>query len=383
MLDDPHNVREAESATVRDSTVQWFREAMQNRLNDLDRGVIICIMQRVNEADVSGCIIEHYPDYEHLCIPMEFEDGRRCKTSIGWEDPRSTDGELAWPERFSLESLAPFKTLPYLWSGQYQQRPEPRGGGILKREYWRIWDDVEMARNDVKIGSFPPFEYVLASFDGAHTIKEENDYSALTVWGIWIKEDPAYREFGGGDVLGNPQVMLMDAWHKRLTLHGMDEPEMWPGEDKKGYDRRRQQSWGIVEHIIHTCRKHKVDKLLIENKATGHSVEQEIRRMLRGEEFGVQLVDPKRLDKVARAYAVQHVFADGIVWRPDTEWAQMVEDECASVPRGAHDDLADTATQGILWLHRSGFAPKRSESKEQIEDLLFPKKRRTRLHYEV
>ena len=108
LLDDPQNVREAESDAVREMTVQWFREAMQNRLNDLKRGVIVVIMQRVNEGDVSGCIIEHYPDYVHLCIPMEFEVDRACTTSIGWTDPREVEGELAWPERYPENVLIPF-----------------------------------------------------------------------------------------------------------------------------------------------------------------------------------------------------------------------------------------------------------------------------------
>src|SRR6185312_1313962 len=125
LLDDPHAVREAESETVRENTVLWFREAMQNRLNDLAKGVIIVIMQRVNEGDVSGCIIDHYPDYDHLLIPMEFEPDRRYETSIGWTDPRRYDGELAWPERYPERVLGPFRSMPFVWAGQYQQRPEP------------------------------------------------------------------------------------------------------------------------------------------------------------------------------------------------------------------------------------------------------------------
>src|ERR1035437_7141841 len=138
--DDPHSVSEAESDVVRTDTVQWFREAMQNRLNSLSTGTIVVIMQRVHEGDVSGCIIENYPDYEHLMIPMQFEEDRRCTTSIGWTDPRTEEGRLAWPERYPEETLTPFKSLDFLWAGQYQQRPEVRGGSIIKGEIWRIWD---------------------------------------------------------------------------------------------------------------------------------------------------------------------------------------------------------------------------------------------------
>ena len=35
---------------------------------------------------------------------------------------------------------------------------------------------------------FPPFQYVVASLDGAFDEKEENDASALTIWGIFSNE---------------------------------------------------------------------------------------------------------------------------------------------------------------------------------------------------
>lgn len=369
-LDDPHNVKEAESASVRTETVRWFREAMQNRLNDLETGAIVVIMQRVNEADVSGCIIDNYPNYTHLCIPMEFEEGRRCETDIGWVDPRTEDGELAWPERFPETSLGEYKSQPYLWSGQYQQRPEPRGGGILKRDYWNIWDADAMALNDVKRGTFPPFEFVLASFDGAFTEKTSNDPSALTVWGIWV------------DRAQNPKVMLIDAWRKRLTLHGR-EVLREPGEDKLSFDARRRAAWGIVEHLADTCKRHGVEKLLIESKATGITVAQEMRRLHSREAWTVQLVDPGKLDKVTRVWTIQHLFADGMVWRPETDWAEMVEDECATFPRGAHDDLVDTCSMALKHLRAMNLAVRAEESQDTLQELMYPSKPKRKRQYEA
>ena len=377
--DDPHNVKESESETIRNGTVQWFRESMQNRLNDLAKDSIIVIMQRVHEADVSGCIIENYPDYTHLMIPMEFEISRRCRTVIGWEDPREDEGELAWPERYPDEVLTPFKSMPFLWAGQYMQRPEPRGGGIIKRDYWRIWDRAAQEANDVKVGMFPNFEFILASFDGAQEIKKENDFSALTIWGVWVEtsEDQRYSE-----QFGTPRLMLMHAWHKRLTLHGRTDLEQLPGETKREFEDRRKQEWGLVEHIAADCKKFKVDKLIIENKANGFGVASEMRRLFSRENWTVALHDPGRMDKVARAYATQHLFADGMIWRPDTDWGQLVEDELASLPRGAHDDLADSAVQAITHLRRMNFAQRKDESHAAIESMLFPPAPKKRLHYE-
>ena len=102
--DDPHAVQKGESERVRSETVRWFKESMSNRLNRMEKSSIVVIMQRVHELDVSGVIIEDPQGmgYEHLCIPMRYEmDGPWSRsTKIGWRDPRTEEGELAWPERF-------------------------------------------------------------------------------------------------------------------------------------------------------------------------------------------------------------------------------------------------------------------------------------------
>lgn len=381
ILDDPHNVKQAESAKVRDESVRWFREAMQNRLNDLEQGAIVVIMQRVNEGDVSGCILDNYPNYVHFCVSMEYEPGRHCETRIGWSDPRTEDGELAWPERYPESVLEEYRSLPYLWAGQYQQRPEPRGGGLIKRDDWRIWDVDAMHLNDVKRGAYPVFEHVVASFDGAFTEKESNDYSALTVWGVWVETDEAIR--ANVNMTGTPRVMLIDAWRKRLPLHGTSRIARRSYESDKDFLDRQREEWGIVEHIAATCRKWDVDKLLIESKATGITVSQEMRRLYGAEPWSVQLVDPGRLDKTARVITIQHLFVDGYVWRPEKDWAAMVEDELASFPRGAHDDLVDTVTQALHHLRRSGLAPRSAENHAAFEERLWPSKPKMRRLYEA
>jgi hypothetical protein len=386
LADDLHKVSEAESELVREDTTRWFRESMQNRLNDLGAGAIVVLGQRVNEADVSGVILDEYPDYEHFCVPIEYDgrdilaDGSKRTTSIGWEDPRTEDGELAWPERYPDEVLVPFKSRPYLYAGQYMQSPEPRGGGIIKRDYWRIWDRAAQDANDVKPGMYPTFEFVLASFDGAFTEKKENDYSALTIWGAWVEtsEESRFNEH-----FGTPRLMLMHAWRKRLTLHGRDVFRR-SDEGKAEFEARQKANWGVVEHIAHDCRKFKVEKLIIENKATGHTVEQEMRRLFSEQPWTVALHDPGRLDKVARAYTVQHLWADGLIWRPDTDWAQLVEDELASLPRGAHDDLADSSINAVMHLRRMSLAPRKDESHAAFEEQMWPSNPPRRMaHYET
>jgi predicted phage terminase large subunit-like protein len=257
---------------------------------------------------------------------MEYEVGRHCETSVGWTDPRSEEGELAWPERFPEASLAPFKRLPYMWAGQYQQRPEPRGGGIFKRDWWQEWEPPD--------GKFPLFDYVVASLDTAYTEKQQNDPSALTMWGAWR------------DAKDNRKIMLLHAWRERLELHP------------------------LVEKVAATCRRFKIDRLLIEAKASGLSVAQEIQRLYANELWGVELINPKAQDKVARAYAVQHLFSDGLIYAPDRAWATMVQDEMASFPKATHDDLTDTATQALKHLRDIGLAVRRDEHQMDMNRMM-------------
>lgn len=342
IADDLNNVKDTESEKVYPETARWFREGMQNRLNDLSRGAIIVIAQRTHEGDVSGVILEEYPDYVHLCIPMEYEKERHCETSIGWSDWRTEDGELAWPERFPDGVLQSFKQYPYLWAGQYQQRPEPRGGGIIKRDWWQLWADDK----------YPVFDFILASLDTAYTTKQENDYSALTIWGVFSQAAAAHDN-SNMVRLGNqqvrtygsmhPKVMLIHAWQEKLEFHE------------------------LVEKVKASAKTYKIDTLLIENKANGISVAQEIQRTMMDKDFGVQLLDPGSQDKVSRLYAVANLFAEEMIYAPNRAWADMVMTQVGNFPKGKHDDLVDTVSSAVNFLRRSGILARSEEIRSDVE----------------
>jgi predicted phage terminase large subunit-like protein len=131
VIDDPHDVSKAESDARRTDAVKWFMESAQNRLNSLVDSVIVVVMQRVHEEDVSSIALEM--GYDHLCIPMRWEEELRKYTTIGWTDPRSNDGELMWPERFPKTELDQLESNmgAYATAAQNQQRPAPRKGGMF------------------------------------------------------------------------------------------------------------------------------------------------------------------------------------------------------------------------------------------------------------
>ena len=363
ILDDPHSIKQIESETVRTETVRWFREAMSNRLNDMETDAIIVIMQRSHEADVAGVILTEDMGYCVLLIDMEFDSSRQTAgvpNEAGWVDPRSEEGELAWPERFSIEVCNSLRNTigPYAWAAQYQQMPVPRGGGILKREWWQLWDQVEASGYGLEWNGerkeFPECELIVGSLDTSYGEKQENDFNALTVWGIWLDKNK------------NRRTVLMYAWKKRLPLHGRVISAL-PGEAKINFDQRQQAAFGLVEWVLHTCKRYKVRRLLIENKTRGRDVAQELNRLYARENFGVQLIDPVK-DKVSRTHSVVPLFTDGVVWAPNTKWADMVMDECASFPKGAHDDLHDTVTQFMNFARENELLMRGDEMSAALED---------------
>lgn len=138
VCDDPHSVIEAESEAVRAGTITWWDETMSTRGNDPKTVARVIVMQRVHERDLAGHVLGR-GGYEHLCLPAEYE-GAIYSTPLGWRDPRTIEGELLWPERFGPDELAALKVAlgPYATAGQLQQRPAPRGGGMLKRAWFEI-----------------------------------------------------------------------------------------------------------------------------------------------------------------------------------------------------------------------------------------------------
>jgi predicted phage terminase large subunit-like protein len=128
-------------------------------------------MQRVNERDPSGLILSRKLDYVHLCLPMEFDIERRCATSIGFIDPRTYDGELMFPERFSQDQVDRDKKVmgSYAVAGQFQQRPAPRDGGLFKRHWFKF------------VATLPKRGRSCRAWDLASTVKKASNKPDWTV----------------------------------------------------------------------------------------------------------------------------------------------------------------------------------------------------------
>jgi len=352
IIDDPLSVDGANSDAIRASTNTWFLESVPTRLNNPKSSAIVVVMQRLHEEDVSGIILEKELGYDHIMLPMRYDPTRAMPTKLDYSDPREEDGELLFPERFPIEVVDRDEKAmgPYATAGQFQQTPEPRGGGIIKRDWWQLWD----------ADAYPMMDFVVASVDTAYTEKTENDPSAMTIWGIYSQDTVAQatkvvakngtlhdysmqvsREYAEQ----HPKAMLMHAWHAHLPLHE------------------------LVTKVAESCSRLKVDLLLIEGKASGLSVAQEIRRLYGSEPWGVQIINPGSQDKMSRLYSVQHLFAEGLIFAPDRTWADQVITQCAQFPRAKHDDLVDTVSMALRHMRTAGMLTRAQEHLESIDQM--------------
>jgi len=297
VVDDPHNVREAESEIVRQSVLDWWDQVMSTRLNDPKRGAMVIVMQRVHENDLAGHVLQQ-GGYEELKLPAEYE-GSQQVTSIGWRDPRTEPGELLWPERFGQEEVEALKRTmgSYAAAGQLQQRPAPAAGGILKRHWWKFYREAPR-----------PCSEVIQSWDCAFKDTRTSDFVVGQVWGRHGADKYLLDQVRGRmDCPATIQAV------KRLS-------EKWPQAQAK----------------------------LVEDKANGPAVI----ATLKHEIVGLIAVNPEG-GKEVRAHAVSPQIEAGNVYLPDptiAPWIGGFIDECAAFPNGAYDDQVDAMSQALVRL---------------------------------
>lgn len=319
VCDDPHNVQEAESDSVRKGTNDWFDVVMSTRVNNPRTAAKVVVMQRCHQQDLSGHLLEQ-GGWEHLCLPAEYE-GSRQATSTGFIDPRQEHGELLWPERFGPGEIENLKVSlgSYAAAGQLQQRPSPAGGGIFKRHWFRYWQPRGANLPPVIVRLPDGTQTSIAAVEIPHRVDEQ-----IQSWDCAFK-DLDTSDYVVGQVWGRLGAMyfLGDQVRARIDC---------PATVKAV--RELSQKWP------NTLAK------LIEDKANGSAVIQFLQHQIPG----IIPVNPEG-GKVARAQAVSPLIEAGNVYLPHPDCAPWVGDfieECAAFPNGAHDDQVDAMTQALL-----------------------------------
>jgi predicted phage terminase large subunit-like protein len=311
ILDDILDEQDALSNTAMENTWEWYQSGPRQRLQP--NGTIIVINTRWKTDDLSGRLLKlqgaiKSDKWEILEFPAILPSG----------------GPL-WPEYWKLEELEAVKHTIGLqkWNAQWQQTPTADEGAILKREWWQRWKPEE-----------PPLvEYIIQSYDTAYSKKETADYSVITTWGVFVPDQDS-----------GPNIILLDVKKGR-----------WDFPELKRIAREEYKNWNP-------------DNVLIEAKATGITLQQELRRV----GIPVTMYSPggRRAgqDKISRANSIAPILESGMVWAPETEWADELIEECAAFPNGDHDDMVDSTTQALMRFRAGNFIALNTDEAEDSSD---------------
>ncbi len=233
-------------------------------------------------------------------------------------------GKPTWPEFWPLSELQALKEeLPNSkWQAQYQQQPTSDTSAIIKREWWQRWPKDDP----------PTIEFTLQSWDTAFEKSQRSDYSALTTWGVFFRDDP-----DTGTRQAN--IILLNAFRERME-----------------FPRLKQKA-------LQEYKEWEPDSVIIEKKASGAPLVYELRAM----GIPVQSFTPtKGNDKISRLNAVSDLFASGRVWAPNTSWAEEVIEEVASFPAGSHDDFVDSTSQALHRFRQGGYLTVDLDEPEEV-----------------
>jgi predicted phage terminase large subunit-like protein len=320
IIDDPHSEQEAAMAAsnpeVYDKVYEWYTSGPRQRLQP--GGAIVIVMTRWSMRDLTGQVI-------------------KASASRGGEEWEVIEfpailpsGNPLWPEFWSLDELSALREeLPNAkWQAQYQQNPVGNESAIVKRDWWKIWEEQDP----------PECDYLLQTWDTAFEKNNRADPTAGTLWGVFYNNKDHNL----------PNIILLNTY------------------------RRRVEWVDLKKDVLKEYHEWQPDGILIEKKATGAPLIYELRAM----GIPVQEFTPSRgQDKIARLNSVADIIASGKVWVPETRWAEELVDEIAAFPAGEHDDLVDATTLALMRFRQGGFL--RLPSDEPEEQIYFKSGRRS------
>lgn len=309
ILDDPLAVHSGNSeADLLDAELA-FRETLPSRVTD-DKAAIVIIMQRIHSRDTTGLILDLGLPYDLLCIPMLYEPERKCKTSIGWEDPRTEPGELMFPERFPKEQVDSLEeTLgSYAFAGQYQQNPVPREGGLFNFSWFE--------NKSIPAGTEKVVTWV-RGWDLAATVNQRSD------WTVGVKLGFTKEK----------KVIIGDVVRRKLTSQGV---------------RLLIKQTALIDGP--SC----FISLPKEPGAAGQAWKDQLIKDLHGY---VAYFTPDTGDKATRAQPFAAQVEAGNVYFYEAPWNQDYIAELCIFPGGKFDDMVDASTRAYAEILRKTKRP--------------------------
>ena len=322
LVDDPHSEQDVINGNfeVFEKAYEWFTYGARTRL--MPGGRVAIIQTRWHMDDLTGRVVrdmgmhdlaDQYEVVEFpaiLEIPKTLPDG--TKTVVE---------KALWPEFFTLDDLLRTKaSMPlFQWNAQYQQKPTAEEAAVVKREWWKWWEKEDP----------PHCEYVIMSLDAAAETHNRADYTALTTWGVFYNEETNMNN-----------IILLNSIKERMEF-----PE-------------------LKKRALEEYNEWEPDSFIVEKKSAGTALYQEMRRT----GMNISEYTPHRGsgDKLARLNSVADMIAEGLVWVPQSRWAEEVVEEIAGFPFMSHDDLVDSTVMALMRFRLGGFLRLPTDEPEDI-----------------
>jgi predicted phage terminase large subunit-like protein len=329
IVDDGLKPDEAVSEAAVTALHGWFDNTWRSRLNNPAEDVMIIVEQRIGELDLTGHCASvdkdlvakgEKPQWTVLCIPMEADEEAVDKNTLmqrfvfpvsGMIKDRPL-GDVLQPNRFPPEVVAAWKILRITWATQYQGRPSPLEGNMIKRSDVMYYGGRDPDTGDADERLPEKFDLILTSVDAAFKDLKTSDY--VCVGTIGVKGRKRY---------------ILEVVNKHLDAPATET------------EARRQRE------------KYKSSAVLIEDKANGSAVIKSMRRNV----SGVVPIEPEG-GKISRFFAMCGEW-QAHDWYLDrtAAWEDQTVTQLTKFPGVKNDDIADMISQAAIYLrsHTSGF----------------------------
>jgi predicted phage terminase large subunit-like protein len=316
ILDDVMSEEDSISSAGRKYIKEWYPAGLRTRI--MPDGAIVIINTRYHYDDLCGWLLKQQENMsEYDTIPWE------VIKIPAWVDEPSSEllglpvGSSYFPEwksdkvlRTDENEIKASNGSRY-WNALYMQDPTPEEGGLIKKRWIKHWDYEEP----------PTCDFIIQTYDTAFSTRTTADFSVIQTWGIFCM----YNQDRGGEEDFVSHLILL-------------------GNVKGRYEYPELRK--LAQKLYNENRP---DVVMIEKKASGQSLIQDMRRA------GLPVMEytPDR-DKVSRVHAASPMIESGRVWIPtQKKWADDLMEELIRFPNAAHDDQVDAMTMAIHYLRES------------------------------
>ncbi|WP_353283174.1 phage terminase large subunit [Wolbachia endosymbiont (group A) of Pogonocherus hispidulus] len=328
IVDDPLSSAQALSETFRKRATNWFDQTLVPRLNDRKKGVIVLVMHRLHQEDLTEHLLSKPKNiWHHICLPIIAENKeivysikkpahpvsviqvtatrQLYNTTASCTAPAMIlysreEGQLLYPLYGGKEEVEMIKAElgSYAFAAQYQQNPLPLSSGIIKREWLKRY------RN------FPDsLSYVTQSWDTAVSTNNSSNFSVCTTW---AKTDNKFY--------------LLDVYRAKLE-----------------YPKLKEQ-------VLSLAARWMPHAILIEAKTSGQQLTQELKA---NSNLPIIEIVPHN-DKLSRFYQIAPIIESGKVFLPhQAVWLNDFEYEILMFPEARHDDQVDSTVQYLQWVRKT------------------------------